>query len=86
MANGVVFKSGFPFGLDVASLANAFNSHTEAVKAAIPANRLLIFEVKDGWGPLCAFLGVPEPAEPFPRTNSRGDFWDAVAAAMASAG
>ena len=67
-------------------LANAFNSHTEAVKAAIPANRLLIFEVKDGWGPLCAFLGVPEPAEPFPRTNSRGDFWDAVAAAMASAG
>jgi hypothetical protein len=86
MANGVVFKTGFPFGLDVAGLANAFNAHTDAVKAAIPADRLLIYEVKDGWGPLCAFLGVPRPAEVFPRTNSRGEFWDAVAAAMASAG
>ena len=86
MANGVVSKTGFPFGLDPAGLAKAFNAHTEAVKAAIPSDRLLICEVKDGWGPLCKFLGVPEPAEAFPRTNNRGDFWDAVAAAMANAG
>jgi hypothetical protein len=85
MANGVVLKSGFPFGLDIAGLADAFNAHTDAVKAAIPADRLLVYEVKDGWGPLCAFLEVPEPAEAFPRTNNRGDFWDAVAAAMAGA-
>jgi len=86
MANGVVFKTGFPFGLDVAGLANAFNGHSDAVKAAIAADRLLIYEVKDGWGPLCTFLGVPEPAEAFPRTNNRSEFWDVVATAMAGAG
>jgi hypothetical protein len=86
MANGVVLKTGFPFGLDVAGLANAFNAHSDAVKAAIPADQLLVYEVKDGWGPLCAFLGAPVPAEEFPRTNSRGEFWETVAAAMASAG
>jgi hypothetical protein len=86
MANGVLFRTGFPFGLDVAGLANAFNAHTDSVKDAIPADRLLIYEVKDGWRPLCAFLGVPEPAEAFPRTNARGEFWDAVAVAMGSAG
>jgi hypothetical protein len=86
MVNGVVSRTGFPFGLDIAGLASAFNAHTEAVKAAIPADRLLVYEVKDGWRPLCAFLGVPEPAEAFPRTNSREEFWEAVAAAMAATG
>lgn len=80
MVAGVVFKTGFPSNLDIAGLAKAFNAHTEAVKAAIPADRLLIYKVKDGWGPLCAFLGVPEPAEPFPRTNSRDEFWERLQA------
>jgi hypothetical protein len=31
-------------------------------------------DLGEGWGPLCKFLGVPVPDEPFPRTN------DAVAA------
>ena len=86
MANGVVLKTGFPFGLNLVELAKAFDAHTDAVKAAIPSNRLLIYEVKDGWGPLCKFLGVPEPLEAFPRTNNREDFWANVAAAMANAG
>jgi len=51
-----------------------FNRHTEAVKAAIPADRLLVFDVKQGWEPLCAFLGVPVPDTPFPRENSREEF------------
>jgi len=33
--------------------------------------QLLEFSVKEGWGPLCAFLGVPVPDVPFPRLNSR---------------
>ena len=49
------------------------------VKATIPADRLLVYQVKEGWGPLCAFLGVAEPAEPFPRTNNRAEFWDRLA-------
>ncbi|MCX6032699.1 MAG: sulfotransferase family protein [Chloroflexi bacterium] len=46
-----------------------FNQHNEAVKAAIPPDRLLVFEVKEGWEPLCRFLGVPAPDEPFPHVN-----------------
>jgi hypothetical protein len=78
MASGVIARTGFPDGLDQAALASAYVAHNEAVKAAIPAARLLVYEVKDGWGPLCQFLGVPEPTEPFPRTNHRAEFWDRV--------
>ena len=78
MAGGVVSRTGFPGGLDVPALRNAFDAHTEAVKASIPSDRLLVYQVKDGWAPLCAFLGKPVPAEPFPRTNDRGEFWDRV--------
>jgi hypothetical protein len=46
-----------------------FNEHNEAVKTTVPADRLLIFDVKDGWEPLCKFLGVPTPDEPFPHEN-----------------
>jgi hypothetical protein len=53
----------------------AFNRHNAAVRAAIPAERLLVYEVSQGWAPLCAFLGVPVPDTPFPRTNSREEFW-----------
>ena len=79
MGARVIAQTGFPAGLDAAGLTKAFNAHNEAVKAAIPARQLLVYQVKEGWAPLCAFLGVPEPAEPFPRTNDRGEFWDRVA-------
>ena len=49
-----------------------------ATLGAIPASQLLVFEVKQGWGPLCDFLGVPVPDEGFPRTNHREEFWDRV--------
>ncbi|MEU8269278.1 sulfotransferase family protein [Sphaerisporangium sp. NPDC049002] len=51
-----------------------FQAHIEEVRAAIPPERLLVFEVRQGWEPLCAFLEVPVPAEPFPRVNDAGDF------------
>jgi hypothetical protein len=59
-----------------------FNRHTEAVVSAIPPHRLLVYEAKQGWGPLCAFLGVPVPDAPFPRINSREE----MAATMAAHG
>lgn len=75
MACGVVVRSGFPAGLDREGLIKAFVAHNEAVKATIPSDRLMIYQVKDGWDPLCRFLGIPVPAEPFPRSNSRDEFW-----------
>lgn len=51
-----------------------FRDHIAAVQATVPADRLLVFEVAQGWAPLCAFLGVPVPDEPFPRVNDAADF------------
>jgi hypothetical protein len=47
-----------------------FQAHTDQIVEAIPADRLLIYEVSAGWGPLCEFLGVPVPVEPFPRMST----------------
>jgi hypothetical protein len=44
------------------------------VKASIDADRLLVFDVSEGWEPLCAFLDKPVPATAFPRINARAEF------------
>jgi hypothetical protein len=49
----------------------SFKRHNAEVESAIPKERLLVYEAAQGWEPLCAFLGVPVPAAPFPRRNSR---------------
>jgi hypothetical protein len=43
--------------------------HLAEVRAAIAPERLLVFDVRQGWQPLCEFLGVPVPATPFPKVN-----------------
>lgn len=78
MADRVITSTGFPDGMGVPELIDAFQAHTETVRAAIPADQLLVYEVKDGWEPLCRFLGQPVPDEAFPRTNSRIEFWDRI--------
>lgn len=78
MASDIIAKTGFPEGLDRSDLVKLFTAHNEAVKETIPASQLLVFEVKDGWEPLCTFLDIPPPAEDFPRTNHREEFWDRV--------
>ncbi len=83
MATSVIGKTGFPRGLDPNALAAAFEAHIEAVKETIPSSQLLVYQVKEGWEPLCAFLGVPVPEGPFPRTNDRSEFWDKVNGAAA---
>ncbi|KAL1924000.1 uncharacterized protein VTP21DRAFT_7035 [Calcarisporiella thermophila] len=51
-----------------------YNQHIEEVKRVVPEERLLIFNVKEGWVPLCKFLDVPVPKEAFPRVNDRDAF------------
>jgi hypothetical protein len=55
-------------------LLSVFDAHVKEVKATIPAERLLVFEVSEGWGPLCEFLEVPVPDGPFPRVNDSEAF------------
>ncbi|MFC6081777.1 sulfotransferase family protein [Sphaerisporangium aureirubrum] len=59
---------------DRETLIKAFHAHVREVRETVPADRLLVYEVKQGWEPLCAFLGVPVPDEPFPWLNDRDDF------------
>lgn len=56
----------------------AYRRRSAEVQEAIPADRLLVFDVADGWDPLCRFLDVPTPAEPFPHHNLRADFWEVL--------
>lgn len=46
-----------------------FERHVTDVAATCPPDRLLVFDVTEGWRPLCSFLDVPVPDRPFPRTN-----------------
>ncbi|MEK6256442.1 MAG: sulfotransferase family protein [Chloroflexota bacterium] len=48
-----------------------FNDYTAQVVNDIPPEQLLVFDVKQGWQPLCEFLGVPVPDIPFPHRNGR---------------
>ncbi len=53
-----------------------FEQHTQTVIDTIDPDRLLVYQVKQGWQPLCEFLDKPIPEEPFPRVNSRDEFDD----------
>lgn len=53
---------------------SVFERHNEEVERSVPDERLLVYEVKEGWQPLCEFLGVEVPDEPFPRANEQAEF------------
>ena len=48
-----------------------FERWTDEVRRAVPADKLLVYQLGEGWEPLCAFLGVPVPDTPFPHVNDR---------------
>jgi hypothetical protein len=55
--------------------AAAYTRWNEEVRKVVPPKQLLVFNVKQGWEPLCAFLGVPVPKDkPFPRINDTASF------------
>ena len=58
---------------DEACLA-AYRRQSAQVRAEVPADRLLVFDPADGWGPLCDFLGIDAPQAEFPHANTTADF------------
>jgi hypothetical protein len=46
-----------------------WDRHIAYLKQTVPEDRLIFFDVKDGWAPLCKVLGKAEPDEEFPRIN-----------------
>jgi hypothetical protein len=75
MINGLIWNGTFEgrftdkeFALEV------FRRHNEDVKSKVPSDRLLVYEIKDGWEPLCDFLGVEAPDESMPHLNDTESF------------
>lgn len=54
---------------------SAYRRNNQMVRDTIPADRLLVFDIAEGWAPLCRFLEVPKPETPFPFTHHRKEFW-----------
>ena len=75
MTQGVIWQGTFNGRFaDRQHAIDIYNRHNEEVKRVVPPERLLVYQVKDGWEPLCAFLGVPVPEKrPFPHANDRAE-------------
>lgn len=78
MAREIVLDRTFGGDISEAHAVEVFKAHEEEVKRSIPAERLLVFEAKMGWEPLCDFLGVKVPETPYPRSNSTEEFKDVL--------
>ena len=59
---------------DRAHAIAVYEKNNADVQAAFTQERLLTYNIGDGWEPLCRFLGKPVPDMPFPRSNSREQF------------
>jgi hypothetical protein len=56
------------------SMSSAMERFHREVQETVPSDRLLVWSVEEGWGPLCEFLEVPVPSEPFPKLNDSAEF------------
>ena len=70
LADSLVWEGTFDGRFEDRDYAmKVFERYNEAVCRRVPPERLLVFNVREGWAPLCDFLGVEAPEEPFPRLN-----------------
>jgi hypothetical protein len=82
MQDAIIWNGRFHGRFDERDAAiREFLAHVEDVRRVVPADRLLVFDVAQGWEPLCAFLERPVPNQPFPRLNDR-DFFRRIMLAL----
>ncbi|MGI8946044.1 MAG: sulfotransferase family protein [Thermoleophilaceae bacterium] len=75
MINGLIWNGTFKGRFEEKDFAiGVYEDHNEHVKRNVPADKLLVYEVKQGWGPLCEFLEVPVPDGPMPHLNDAVSF------------
>lgn len=76
LVNAIVWEGTFGGHFEDRQHAIAvFNQHIENVKKRVLPDKLLVYDVKEGWEPLCSFLGVEMPPDkPFPHLNDRASF------------
>jgi Sulfotransferase domain len=71
--------SPFAGGREPEDMKRQMTAWNETIKEAVPPERLLVWSVTEGWGPLCEFLEVSVPDEPLPHANDRETFVGRVA-------
>jgi hypothetical protein len=76
VADFVAFGVEQAFGnrIDKQHVIDVYRRHNETVKREAPKDRLLVYDVPQGWKPLCDFLGVAVPDVPFPKVNTTEEF------------
>jgi hypothetical protein len=74
MVNTLIVEKTFGGSLAKAHAIGVFNAHNDEVRRSVPPERLLVYESRQGWEPLCTFLAVPAPATPYPKVNTTDDF------------
>ncbi len=67
-------------------MVDFFTKRSAEIMSTVAPERLLVFEIGDGWEPLCEFLGVPVPNFDFPRINSRDETKALLSNLMAASG
>ena len=60
--------------LDINEARKMYQLHNDSIIKLVPAKSLLVYDVKDGWEPLCNFLEVEKPDINFSHTNRRVEF------------
>ena len=74
MTHRAIIDGTFGGDLSRENVIAVYECHNQAVRDEVPASQLIVFNAKDGWAPLCEFLGVPLPDAPYPKTNSTDEF------------
>jgi hypothetical protein len=77
----MVERAGWGTVEDGATMQALYHEHDRRVREVVEADRLVVVNPSDGWGPLCAALGVEVPDEPYPSTNSTAEFQATLEAA-----
>ena len=74
MALKLIFNNRFTGALKIEYMLALYERYNEEVKQAVPSEGLLLYEIAEGWEPLCRFLDRAIPDGPFPRVNSTDEF------------
>ncbi|KAJ4176914.1 hypothetical protein NW767_015278 [Fusarium falciforme] len=61
------------FGIDELTGPGSLKAHEDLLRQTIPPEKLFLYDVRDGWEPLCKILGVSVPDRPFPHKNHHGE-------------
>jgi len=75
-----VYGHKFEHSIDEELVRKVYRKHNQTVLEQAPKEKLLVFEIGEGWQPLCDFLGTPMPSTPFPHKNIKGNISEEFAA------